>query len=164
MVMIPIAASEPAPRQAPLASDDDIVCPLTGEVIAPDDIDGLIAMLDRVKSIGDRLYAVQMRLRNLLASKTEGDAVTRRIRGKKRLAKVTMPDVSFEQSILKELWNSHPQLAQEYMKIGTIDVRMREYKKLVDTASEEANFTFFRNALTRACRGRIGTPRVDVEA
>lgn len=142
----------------------EIVCPISGEVIDLADIDSMIDAIDRLKPAADKIYAVLQSLRISLAGLTEGDAVTRRIRGKRRSAKVEMPDVSFEQSVLKELWNSHPKLAQEYMRISTLAVQMKEYKKLIDTASSEADFTFFRDAMTSACRGRVGTPAVKPES
>jgi hypothetical protein len=123
----------------------------------------MIDCLARVQSAMSDLRPVEMQLRNRLASKCDGDAVTRRIVGRRRAAKITAPDESFDQTLLKGLWNSHPDLARQYMKIGVLDVQVREFRKLVNSTSDQADFTYFRDAMTRAHRGRIGTPRVEIE-
>lgn len=181
MVQIPIAATEAGTAggwrerreadsklpQAPAAGvveiETEIICPLTGQIAGPKDTDGLIDLYERLKEKNDQIYSTLVRIRMALSELTEGAAVTRRVKGKRRQAKVTMPDVSFEQSILKELWNSHPQLAKDYLKISTLSVVMAEYKKLINTASQEKDFVFFRDAMTKAERGRVGTPSVAVE-
>lgn len=138
------------------------VDPLTGEAVDSNSVDELIECYSRVKAMGDRLYSMQVRIRELLASKTEGDAVVRRVKGKERIAKVTLSDESYDQAVLKELWNSHPSLAQEYMSISQLRVKGREAKKLINTTGDDA-FNFFRDAMTKACRGRVGTPTLTVE-
>ena len=175
MVMIPISGtSAAAPRPvskspaAVLPADDqpdfsEIECPLSGELVSIKDADGLIDLYERLKAKNDAIYSAIVRCRQALADLTEGDAATRRVQGKRRRAKITMPDVSFEQAELKALWNSHPKLALEYLKISQIAVQMTPYKRLVNTSSPEPDFTYFRDALTKACKGRVGTPSVAVE-
>jgi hypothetical protein len=169
MVQIPIrdvATTAPAAAEAPenfAAELSEIVCPLTGEIADVKDADGLIDLFERLKEKNDAIYAAMLRCRTALSELTEGDAATRRVRGKRRAAKIEMPKVSFEQSVLKELWNSHPELAVEYLKIESIGVQMTPYKKLVNTTGTGADFKYFRDALTAACRGRAGTPSVTVE-
>jgi hypothetical protein len=153
----------PVPTAVVLDDPNEITDPMTGEIFDVRDIDSLISLYERRKVVNDQIYSVLVRIRLALANLTEGDAVTRRVRGKKRSAKIKMPDVSFEQAVLKELWNSHQKLALEYLKIETVGVRMKEYKKLVGTSSTEPDFIFFRDALTRAERGRVGTPSLTIE-
>lgn len=137
--------------------------PITGELIDPENVDQMIDRLEAIQLKSSLYYAVTMRLRRAIAAKTEGDTVTRRIAGANRKAKIIMPDESFEQSILKELWNSHPILAAEYLKIERLAVKLREYKKLLTTSSDQADFLFFKEALIRANVGRVGTPRIEIE-
>lgn len=155
----PKAVVVEAPAELP---DLEIVCPLTGEIIPPDDIDHMIEAYERCKQASDQLYAVQVKLRHALANLTEGDAKTRRIQGRRRRAVIEMPGDSWDQSILKEAWNSFPDLRDQALKIDQIGVKLREYRKLVNT-SGAADLTTFRDMVTRANRGQTGTPTVKVE-
>ena len=101
--------SPPDEAEQPLGSQE-IMCPLTGELIERDDVDGLLDLYERLKQVNDQVYATLIQIRNTLYEQTEGDAATRRIQGRRRAAKLELPSVSFEQSILKELWNSHEEL------------------------------------------------------
>lgn len=143
--------------------DNEFVCPLTGEVVEYSDIDGMIDTYERLKAKSDQMYACMISIREQLASKTVGDAVTRRVQGKRRRVKVESPDVKFEQSILKELMNSHPHIAKDYLRVAQVNVLMTAYNKLVNTASSEPDYTFFRDTLTKACNGRVGTPTIKIE-
>jgi hypothetical protein len=138
------------------------MCPLTGEIVSLDDIDGMIDLYENLKEKSDAAYACLIALRVALAKKTEGDARTRRIRGKRRAAKIEIPADSWDQSLLKESWNSYPQYRDQVLKIDTIGVQIREFKKIVNT-SGPADFEQFRNMVTQANRGPTGTPTVKVE-
>lgn len=163
MVRIPTGPAPVQPTAPPDLPGLEIECPLTGEIVEPDDVDTLIDTYERLKLKNDQIYAVMLKIRLALAAQTEGDAVTRRVVGKRRRAKVTMSDEQFDQSVLKELWNSHEELARQYMKIASLSVAMREYRKLANTSSNQPDFVFFRDAMTRANRGRTGTPTIAVE-
>lgn len=159
----PAVAVSPPDETVESVLSNEIMCPLTGELIARDDVDGLIDMYERLKKTGDMVYAVQIEIRNTLYSQTEGDAATRRIQGRRRAAKIELSAVSFEQSVLKELWNSHEKYAMQHMRIESLAVQMAAFKKLVNTSSSEPDFVFFRDSLTKACRGRVGTPSLKIE-
>lgn len=172
MVRIPLGGTEPPRGQilpAPPESqqgefdDFDLICPITGEVVDKDDVDALISTYERSKRINDRCYAVMLEIRLLLAAKTEGDAKTRRVRGKTRAAKVEFPSDSWDQSLLKEAFHSFPQHRDSCLKIDSVGVQLREYKKLVNT-SGTPDFNTFRDMVTKANRGQTGTPTVTVEA
>lgn len=145
------------------AFDNEIICPLTGEIVELSDVDGLAEMYERLDKHNKQIYAVLIKLRQSLFDLTEGDAATRRIRGRRRQVKVTMPSVKFEQSVLKALWESHPDLAHEFMRISQVDVKLREFNKLENMTSDDPAFVYFRDTLTNACRGRDGLPSVAVE-
>jgi hypothetical protein len=145
-----------------LGSLPEIECPLTGELVSVRDVDSLIDLYERCKIAGDRLYAVRQAAQRALHDLCEGDAKTRRVRGRRRQAKVETPSDGWDQSILKEAWNSFPALRDEVLKIDSIGVKLREFKKLVNTAGDDA-FTTFRDMVSSANRGPSGTPAVTVE-
>ncbi len=146
----------------PSMADRDIMNPFTGEITQVDDIDGLITLYEGLDRVNKQAYAVMVRVRELLASKTEGEARTRRIYGERRKAKLEFPSESFTQSELKTLWEEYPDLRDEALKIESIGVKLREYKKLVNASGGE-RLNAFRDALSRACRGCVGTPTLKIE-
>ena len=148
--------------EVPSMADRDIVNPFTGEITTVDDIDGLITLYEGLDRVNKQAYAVMVRVRELLAAKTEGEARTRRIYGERRKAKLEFPSESFTQSELKTLWEEYPDLRDEALKIDAIGVKLREYKKLVNASGGE-RLNAFRDALSRACRGCVGTPTLKIE-
>lgn len=163
----PIIPRHGAERHAAKAAeafkvDDGIINPLTGEIVSRQDADGLIDVFDQIKAVNDRLYAVKLELQHALYALTTGDAKTRRVQGKRRKAKVERPDDGFDQSILKEVWNSYPDLRDQVLKIDAIGVKKREYDKLINT-SGDPSIECFRDMISKANRGPSGTPRVTVE-
>lgn len=159
---LPTPASDAAATLT-VVSSPELVNPITAEIVDETSIDDLIDCYEYLDKKDKQIYAAKCRIRQLLLDRTEGDAVSRRVAGKRRKAKVTLPDVGFEQSVLKQLWNDSPELAEQYLKIATIGVQMAAYKKLVNTSSDQADFVAFRDALTAACKGRTGLPTISVE-
>lgn len=143
-------------------ADQSLFDPFTGEIIADEDIDGLIEMYERLDKTNKTVYAVLCRIREKLAAKTEGDAKTRRVRGQTRACVLSFPSESFEQAMLKETWEEFPELRDEALKIDSIGVKLREYRKLQNTTGGE-RFIAFRDRLARACRGCVGLPTLKVE-
>jgi hypothetical protein len=160
------AVSQTLPPQAS-AGDflaNELFDPTNGELVDLTDPDSIIDSYARMKAMSDKLWACITRLRQAAADLTIGDKKTRRIAGKRRAAKVELPAESFEQSVLKELWNSHPEIAQEYLRIESLGVKAKEYKKLLDTsAPTRPDLEFFRDAISKASRGRAGLPTLTVE-
>lgn len=145
-----------------------IVDPFEGEIIdlnaaESSDVDALITLYEKLDRINGQAYAVMLRIRERLANMAEGDAKTRRVRGKNRVAKIELSDVRFESAVLKQLWEEFPKLRDECLKIDAIGVKAREYAKLATTASDDPQFTAFRDRLTAACKGRTGTPALKIE-
>jgi len=137
--------------------------PTTGELVPVDDVDALLECYGRVKAMNDRCYAVQLAIRNKLWAMTEGDNKTRRIVGRRHKAKLTQADDGWDNSILLEAFNAYPNLRDQCLKIGTIKVMAREFKKLVNT-SGPADFEQFRNMVSKAHRGPSGTPALSLES
>ena len=136
---------------------------ISGELIDTANVDQLIDRLEAHKQIVERLQGTINLLRRTLASLSSGEAVTRRVCGARRLAKVVMPDESFDQRTLKELWAGFPEVAPDFLRVASLDVRRREYAKLINTSSSVSDFMVFREQLMRANQGRIGTPRIEIE-
>ena len=151
----------------PLAVDSrrEIISPFDREIIDLDDsksTDKLIGLLEQIKNTEKQLYAVKPLVVRELAARTEGDAKTRRVMGDDRLAKVTMPDLSWDQGILKEAWNSYPKFRDMCLKIGEITVALRDWKKIENTTGGD-DFNQFRDMVKAACRGAIGSPSITIE-
>jgi hypothetical protein len=145
-----------------------LCCPLTGVVVDADDVDGLVDIYEHAndfhKRLGLFLHLVRRRLAALaFAASEDKEAVTQRVRGNRRLVRVSMPDVSFEQRALKDIVCTYPpELVSPVIVIDTYRVAMREFKKLA-TQSGPQQFLAFRAALEASCRGRVGTPAITIE-
>lgn len=154
---------ESSPNQPGFDEINSVMNPLDGELISRTDVDGLCELMLKLEPLSKKLYAALCEIRRSLADLSEGDAATRRVRGKQHIAKIELPAVKFEQSVLKALWESHPELAHEFMRIDSIGVKMTEYKKLEGTASDDPAFIYFRDTMTNANQGRQGLPTVKIE-
>lgn len=149
------------------AFDNSIVCPVTGELVELTDVDGLIDVFERVKKaqveLVEPLRFAEMTIRRALGNLTQGETRTRRVAGRRRKAVVEMPGDAYDQSVLKEAFNSYPQFRDEYLRIESIAPKLREVKKLLGTAGPP-ELMQFRSMVEAANRGPIGTPTVKVEA
>lgn len=168
---------EPAKAEPKSAADDEsdllsslapgyILDPITGEILDPADatyIDDLIDSYERISALDSKLYAAKCAIRQALADRTEGDAKTRRVAGKRRLVKLEFPGDKFEQSILKEAWQSYPQFRDEYLRIAEIAPKLREVKKLENLSGDES-LCCFRDIVLSANKGNGGAlPTVKIE-
>lgn len=136
--------------------------PTTGEIIQLDDVDSMLDSLERITAWLDRLHETKKQICFALDSLCEGNQKTRRVRGRRRQAKVETPDDYWDQSILKEAFNAYPQLRDECLAIASIRVKLREFKKIQGTKGT-ADFNSFRDMIAQANRGPSGTPRVVIE-
>lgn len=128
------------------------------------DPDSLIDTFAAFREASDLIYSNLVNIRMRLAAMTEGQstAKTRRIQGKRRRAKIEMPSDGWDQSILKEAWNSFPQLREQCLKIDTVGVKAREWKKLAETSGAPEVETF-RNIIASAVKPATGAPTVTIE-
>ena len=124
--------------------------------------DELIDCLERVNKHDSRIYACKQHIRMALAKLAEGEAKTRRVRGKRRRAKLEFPGSSWNQSILKEAWNSYPSLRDQALRIGTVDVRAREFAK-IRNESGPADFEQFKGMILSAEKPSTAPPTVTIE-
>jgi len=157
-----IRAAEAELRRIAESDAPEIKSPLDGMLVAVDDPDGLIDLYEQLDLFDKHLYATKLKIREALAALTEGDAKTRRVMGKRRAAKVTMPADSWDNGILREAWESYPALRDGYLRIAKIEPRLREVKKLANTSGTPEIETF-RNMVLSANRGPTGTPSISIE-
>lgn len=155
--------------QSPVEKDDlDVMAtalmnPLTGALVKMDDIDSLILACDEAKRQLDDLKSFEDTLRRVIGERATGTTKTRRIRGKQLVAKVEMPDDTWDNSILKEAWNSYPDLRDEFLRISTVGVKLTEFKKMAGTTSDDPKFNTLRKMIESAKRAATGAPRVTIE-
>lgn len=124
------AASVPGVIEQPV--DDDaspyLIMP-DGEIVDLHDADALISAYEKIDKIDSQVYAVKAQLKQALGALTEGDKKTRRVAGRTRVAVITMPSGSWNNSKLKEAWNAYPQLRDQYLRIDSVAVKAVEFNK-----------------------------------
>lgn len=143
--------------------DARIMNPLTGSLIDTNNIDSLIlGCIDAKKQLDD-LRCFEDTLRRKLGEFTSGTAKTRRVKGKTLQAKLEMADEGWDQTILKEAYQSYPKFRDGYLGIGTVSVKLREFKKLSEMATDDVAFKQFKCMLEASVRPATGAPRVSLE-
>lgn len=152
------AASEEAADEAPHLTMPD------GEMVDMTDADALITAYERIEKMDATVYAVKTQIKQALAAMTEGDKKTRRVAGKSRVAVVTMPSGSWNNSKLKEAYNSYPQFRDQYLRIESVAVKAVEFNKtrsmaIVDNAPLET----FVGMVAAAEQPPSGNPSVKIE-
>jgi hypothetical protein len=140
----------------------DSVVHWRGEILDPANIDQLIDVYEQATAVANEAYAIQRWIRQRALELTHGDAKTRRLVGRRRKAKLTMPDDAWDQGRLKEAFNSFPQYRDDVLAIASLRVRLREFKKLANS-SGEPSFNLFRDMVVAANNGPQGLPRLAVE-
>lgn len=140
----------------------ELVHPETGEVIDAADVDAMASAYEAARRKENELYAFRRMLAERLAVMTTGESKTRRLRGQATRVKIEMPDDSWNNSLLKELWNSYPQLAVKYLRIERIGPQLREVKKLKNESGDVA-FQMFKSIMLKANEGPRGTPKITIE-
>lgn len=153
---------------AQLGPPDDLAAPepadivmFDGEVVDRDDPDALIDAYEKVRQIELAVDNLKSELRKAIAAKTTGEAKTRYVVGRRRKAKVEMPSDQWEQSKLREAWHSYPQFRDDYLRIGKVDPKLVEVRKL-ERSNGDAAFNVFRDMVLGANRGPLGLPTVSI--
>jgi len=144
------------------AEVEHIVDPVSGECAAIDDADELIGLYAALDSADKKIYAAKLKIRQALSQLTEGDRKTRRVAGQTRTAKLTYPDVDWDQSILREIYESYPQHRDTYLRISSLRPLKREVAKLQGT-SGPPDLNTVRDMFTTAARESHRPPTVTVE-
>jgi hypothetical protein len=67
-------------------------------------------------------------------------------------------------SILKEAWNAYPQFREKYLRIGSVNLQMREVGKLKSLKSDDPAFVQFKGMIENSiANGTDGLPTVSME-
>lgn len=144
-------------------SENVLMNPLTGSLVNTDDIDSLIMACVDAKQQLDDLRSFEDTLRRKLGSLANGTTKTRRLKGKTLQAKIEMADDGWDQSILKEAYQSYERFRDGYLGIGSISVKLREFKKLPEMSTDDPAFSQFKGMLEAAVRPATGAPKVSLE-
>lgn len=160
------AASDSA-SESPAADPADevphIIMP-DGEAIDSTDADALIAAYERIAKMNDTVYAVTVQIKQALGAMTEGTAKTRRVAGKSRVAVITMPSNTWNNSKLKEAYNSYPQFRDQYLRIESVAVKATEFNKTKTmTVVDNAPLETFLSMVASAENPPSGNPSVKIE-
>lgn len=139
-----------------------ILDPTTGEMLDRLDVDSLIDAYERIQNTFMELGETRRKIAFALSDLTTSEAKTRRLAGTRRRVKIEMPGDLYRQDILKEAWNSFPQFRDSYLRIDTVGIQKREFKKLLETTGP-ADLETFKKMLGSANVGPSGTPRIEVE-
>lgn len=139
------AGSEPTSHQY---DDAVLVNPHTGAIIDEGNYDQIFQHYQEIKAYMDMLNDFRLVLLDLMWSKTEGTAKTRRLRGKTTEAVLVDGDKYPSQSILKHLVEKYPEESSEYIKVSQYKVAVREFKKLLTTSCESAVLQEIKDQLT----------------
>jgi hypothetical protein len=138
-----------------------IECPVSGELVPGEDVDALLAMYRRIKRVKDQMDDELRQLKAHLWNLTSSDNKTRYLVGEKLQAKLVEPSNTWDQSILRELHNSFPDLALRYMRIAELAVRKREVDQLRRSAGSK-KLEGFKKILLAAERPPTSWPTVTV--
>lgn len=136
--------------------------PLTGDSIAADDIDGLLAMQIALRQQQDEIRLAQTDIARALLRLTTCDSKTRRVTGKQYTAKLTIPKDNWDQMTLRRLYMTSHETAKRFMKIERFAPKLREIDKLERMDGDE-EFNFFRKELLNARKPSEALPRVEIE-
>lgn len=138
--------------------------PVTGQLVNLADLDSLILACDSTKEQLAMLKEFDKTLREQAWQRTQGAAKTRRLQGRKYTAKVVGGDLYPNGSMLKEAWNAYPQFRDNYLRIGSIQLKAVEAKKLANMTSDDPAFSTFAGMLKAAQdSGSVGLASVSLE-
>lgn len=99
------------------------------QVAKPGDVDDLVTLYETMQREYKQLESQLHTIRQLLTAMSMGDKKTRRLQGKSRRVKLTMPDDSWDQDALRSAWFDFPQYAEKALRIDRLSPRLIELKK-----------------------------------
>ncbi len=128
-------------------------------------VDELVQLYEEQRVVEDAAHNARIQLAAAIARRapmTQDGCRTTRLRGDRVRIRVEWPDYHWDQSVLREIWTTWPDLATQYLAIDRLRTRAIETKKLVNESGDE-DFQEFRSLLLGAKQEPRGTPRIIVE-
>lgn len=145
------------------AVNSELLDPVTGECIDLSDPDAIIDAWEATSRALETLHSYKSALTKRLDEMAQaGDGKTKRLRGQRRQVKIVAADDSYNQSILKEAYHAYPAFRDEFLRIDSLALKLREWKKAVGTTGP-ADFESFKSLITSASRGPTHAPRIHIE-
>lgn len=147
----------------------DIMCPLTGELASTDHPDDLADMVERLRNhlkddVVPILYQAEIALANMADRGESGTTRTCRVQGKRRKVKIVFPPTHWDQSQLKEAFNSFPKIRDNYLKVTELRPIIKEVSKLLGTTvRDNPPLETFRKMVAHAACEPRGKPYVTIE-
>lgn len=114
---------------------------LMGQIFKVDDIDDMLEYYQAATQLMSELTMHRDFCKTALARAIapEVQTKTRHLIGTTLAATITMPDLHYEQEILKDLYEIHP-FAKRYLRVERVGVKKREFDKLrAGSGIEEVN-------------------------
>jgi hypothetical protein len=143
----------------------EIIDPTTGVVVDVSNQDDLIDALENIEVELKKFHALKRRVSIALTDLTTLSGVetkTRHVAGDRREVEITMPDDYYDQSKLREVWNSYPDMSRQYLRIEKLAVQRRNFKKAMATSGTPA-FETFKKMIEQANMGPTGIPYVKIK-
>ena len=139
----------------------ELIDPFSGYPVDCVNVNALAEAYDRAQDMERQLAGFRFLLAGHLAAMTTGEARTRRLRTDRHRIRIEMPDDSWDQKALKELWTDYPQSAL-YLRVARVEPKLREVKKLANETGAK-QFEAFKAKLLSANQGPRGAPRIYLE-
>jgi pimeloyl-CoA synthetase len=137
--------------------------PETGKRLDPDDVDALIDALEIVKRHLSKCFDHKRAIEDaLFARVSKLKTKTRRVKGDRRQARIEMPDKPQDRARLKKIVEKFKIIWPQLIRISAYSVKMREYKKAVNTEGSEV-WNEYRDAVKSAILEPTAKPKVIIE-
>ena len=143
-------------------ADNEILDPITGELMSPTDINALLDSYERLDREDRRIVAAKMLIRAAIGDLAVLPQKTQRLRGVRLTAVVERPDSTWDQSQLRAAWAQFPELRDEVLRIESLGVKRREFAKWRATTGDKS-FADLTQMIAQAERPATGPPRVRIE-
>lgn len=145
-----------------------ITCRVTGAEADPRDVDELAELVAQLKEDKASIEAtIALAVQALVALTAEaGDTrKTRHLAGAEHTVRLTMPSgIDYDRGMLRHAWQSAPKAWRDrLLRVGSVEVQAREWKKWRDAASSDPEFVAVRDAIKAAERETTRAPSVKVE-
>lgn len=139
--------------------------PKTEKDIDPEDTDALISAIEHWDAMIARSIGIKRRIEDILIAKVSDlKTKTRRVRGEKRTAIVTMPDDYQDVATLRKIVEDkrYKVIWPQLIRVSGYAIKMREYKTALNTKGTD-EWNEYRDRVKSALRDPTARPRVKIE-